>query len=133
MPIASPDTKTPGFGADFRVGYRFQGAAGPLWFAPVADLGLVDFPRYDFAFRYGAGGQLGLAAGLVEPSVYAIGGGFVNVWKSGPGFRAGAALDFRPGRFLSPGIHVDYNQAGWDTGSVRYVSTGVHVGFILGK
>jgi hypothetical protein len=132
-PVASPDAKTPGFGADFRVGYRFQGAAGPVWFAPLADIGFADFPKFDWALRFGAGGMLGLDAGFVEPSIYAVGGGFYNVWKSGPGVRAGAALDFRPGRFVMPGIHVDWNQAGWDSGSIRYVSTGVHVGFLLGK
>ncbi len=132
-PVHSPDAKTPGIGADFRVGYRFSLAGGLVWLAPEADLGFVDFPRYDWAFRFGAGGHLGLALGVVEPSIHAFGGGFTNVWKRGPGFRAGASLDFRPGRFVSPGIDVDWNQAGWDTGSVRYVSTGIHVGFIVGK
>jgi hypothetical protein len=131
LPIRSPDTKTVGFGGDFRIGYRF--ALGPMWLAPQATAGIVGFPQYDLGFRAGLGGQLGVAAGLVEPSVYAFGGGFANVWKSGPGVRTGAAVDFRVGRFFMPGVHVDYNAASWDTGSVRYVGAGAHVGFLVGR
>ncbi len=131
VPFGSSEAKTIGYGGDFRVGYRIS--AGPIWFAPEATAGIVDFPRFDGAIRFGAGGHIGVDAGLVEPSLYAFGGGFWNLWKQGPGVRAGASLDFRPGRYFAPGIHVDYNYAGWDTGNVRYVSPGVHMGFIIGR
>jgi hypothetical protein len=131
LPVRSPDTKTPGFGSDFRTGYRF--ALGPAWVAPEVVLGAVGFPHYDWALYGGAGGHVGLDAGVVEPSVYVFGGGVVNIWKQGPALRAGASLDLRPGRFVIPGFHVDYNVAGWDTGSIRYVGAGVHLGFLLGR
>jgi hypothetical protein len=131
FPVRSPDTRSAGYGLDTRIGYRF--AAGPLFFSPEALLGWVQFPKWEAAVRFGAGGRVGVDAGLVEPSIYAFGGGFWNLWKSGTGVRAGAALDFRPGRWFAPGIHVDYNTASWETGSVKYVGVGAHMGFVLGR
>jgi hypothetical protein len=131
LPIRSPDTQTAGFGGDLRAGYRF--AAGPVWLAPEATFGIVGFPHYDFAFRGGLGGHVGINGDVVEPSIYVFGGGFANFWKQGPGVRAGAALDFRAGRFVLPGVHVDYNYAEWDTNNVKYVGIGAHLGFLVGR
>jgi hypothetical protein len=133
LPVASPEAGSAGFVTDLRFGYRLQNTGGVVWIAPLGDVGWVQFPKWEGAFRAGAGIQLGLDAGLVEPSLYAIGGGYVNIWKQGGGVRAGAALDFRPGRFVSPGVHLEYDAARWDTGSLRYVGVGAHVGFILGR
>jgi hypothetical protein len=129
LPRATPDTSSAGFGFDARPGYRF--AVGPIFLVPQADIGTVTFPKFDSAVRFGAGGRVGVDAGRIEPSVYAFGGGFWNVWKTGWGVRTGASLDVRLGKRFSPGVHVDYNMAGWDTSSVSYVGIGAHLGLVL--
>jgi hypothetical protein len=120
-----------GFGVavDTRAGYRF--AAGPLFFAPGVDIGWVDFPKWEGALRAGIGGRIGVDGGFIEPSVYAYGGGFANIWKDGSGLRAGGALDLRPTRRLVIGAHADYDTADWHTGSLSFVGIGGHVGFVL--
>lgn len=130
-------TTTAGGSLDLRAGYRF--ALGPIFLSPELTLGGVYYPNFDGAGRIGAGGHVGLDLGLVEPSVYAYGGGFKAVFVSGWGVRTGAALDFRVLKFLSPGIHVDYNAAGWPRddntsvkgGVLQYVAAGAHLGFVL--
>jgi hypothetical protein len=129
IPVQSPEAGNAGFGFDGRFGGRL--ALGPVWLAPQVTIGLVDFPAWEFAFRAGAGGQIGFEIGFVEPSAYLFGGGFLNFWKSGSGLRAGGAVDFRIGRRFFLGPHVDYDAASWDTGSLRYASVGVHTGWVI--
>jgi hypothetical protein len=128
-PIQSPITRGAGVGFDTRAGYRF--ADGAVFFAPGVDLGYIDFPNFQSAIRAGVGGRFGLDLGVVEPSIYGYGGGFLNIWKSGYGVRTGAALDFRAGRRLVPGLHVDYDAARWDDNGLRYVGVGAHLGLVL--
>jgi hypothetical protein len=125
-----------GFGSDFRFGYRF--ALGPMFVVPEVTTGFASFPALDTAARLGAGLRLAVDAGVVEPSIYAAGGGFANVWKNGPALRAGAALDFRVRKTFAFGVHADYDEAWWnvgnatfDTPALTYVSWGMHIGWVL--
>ncbi|MEO7330169.1 MAG: hypothetical protein ABI193_16460 [Minicystis sp.] len=130
VPVQTPLAERVGMGGDLRLGYRF--ALGKVWIAPEGVTGLVAFPGYESALRFGVGGRVGLDLGRFEPSVYAHGGGFLNIWKAGWGVRTGAALDVRALKFLSPGVHVDYNLAGWDKdGRVMYLAFGAHLGLVL--
>ena len=119
-----------GYASDVRVGYRFA-VGDDVFLAPGVDVGYVDFPRFDGAMRVGIGGRVGVAAGILEPSIFAYGGGFLNPFKSGLGVRAGGALDLRVGRWFVPGIHVEGDAASWDTNSIRYLGIGAHAGFLF--
>jgi len=131
VPFSLSLTKTIGYVADLRLGYRFP-VAGPMWISPEGDLGWVQFPKWEGALRYGGGARVGLDMGRLEPSVYLYGGGFWNVWKSGWGLRAGGALDVRVLSFLRPGVHAEYDVGGWsDAGQIEFASFGAHLGFVL--
>jgi hypothetical protein len=131
IPISTTQTKTAGYSLDLRVGYRFP-IAGPMWISPEGDFGWVQFPRWDGAIRYGGGARVGFDLGVVEPAAYLYGGGFQSAFVSGWGLRAGAALDVRVLSFLRPGVHVEYDAAGWkDLGHLEYVGTGIHMGFVF--
>jgi hypothetical protein len=118
-----------GVAFDTRAGYRF--AAGPMFFAPGVDVGWVYFPNWEGAARAGIGGRIGADSGFIEPSVFAYGGGFKNIWKDGSGLRAGGALDFRPSRRWVIGAHADYDTASWKSGSLSFIGLGGHVGLVL--
>jgi hypothetical protein len=118
-----------GYSGDLRVGYRI--ASGDLFFVPGVDLGYVNFTHFDGAFRGGLGGRLGVAAGVLEPSLFAYGGAFWSPFKSGLGVRAGGALDVHVTRWFVPGVHVEGDAAAWDTNSIRYVGIGAHAGFVF--